>query len=102
MLKTFRSYQLAAQLYRVATSLRLPAHIQSQLLRSTSSVAANLAEGYGKSSPRDQARFYDIAFGSCKESQAWLDLAGLTNSEAGQLADKLGAHIYRLIAVARR
>jgi four helix bundle protein len=102
MLKTFRTYQLAIQLYRIAVTLRLPALIKKQLLESTSSSAANLAEGHGKSSTADQCRFFEIAFASCKESQAWLDMGGLSEAPAGLLADKLGAHIYRLIAAARR
>ena len=102
MLKTFRAYQLAADLYRAAVPLRLPAHIKKQLLESTSSSAANLAEGYGKTSTADQCRFFEIAYASCKESQAWLDMAGMNSSTPGQMADKLGAHIYKLLRAARR
>ncbi len=102
MLKTFRAYQLAIQLYRVVVPLRLPAHIKNQLLASASSSAANLAEGCGKSSTADQCRYFEIAYASCKESQCWLDLAGLNEQPSGLLADKLGAHIYKLHVACRR
>ncbi len=102
MLTTFRSYQLAAAFYRSTVPLRLPAHLKNQLLRAASSVAANLAEGYGKTSSADQARFFEIAFASCKEAQAFLDLGGLLDSESGLLADKTAAHIYRLLGACRR
>ena len=57
----------------------------------------NLAEGYGRISKRDQARFYRIALGSLRECQAVLDLYLTSTPEAIECADKLGAHLYRLI-----
>jgi len=102
MLKSFRTYRLAVDLYRLVVTLRLPAHLKKQLLESSSSSAANLAEGSGKSSTADQARYFEIAFASCKESQAWLDMASLSEAPSGQLADKLGAHIFRLLVACRR
>ena len=95
-LSHFRSYQLSVQFYRKASVLRCPSHLKSQLLRSASSVALNLAEGNGKDSPADQRRFYRIALGSLRESQAVLDLCDRPGSELAALADQLGAHIYRL------
>jgi four helix bundle protein len=48
---------------RVPTKLR---SIQDQVIRSASSVPANLAEGHGRSG-RDRHYHYRIAFGSAKE-----------------------------------
>jgi len=45
MLKNFRTYQLAVQLYRQSAVLKLPAHLRDQLLRAASSAALNTAEG---------------------------------------------------------
>ncbi|MFI5312135.1 MAG: four helix bundle protein, partial [Gemmatimonadales bacterium] len=42
-----------------------------QLLRSVASVGANIAEGYSRASPRERARFYDIALGSVREASTW-------------------------------
>ena len=94
--RNFRSYQLAVQLYRDTCRLRLPAHLQSQLLRAASSVVLNLAEGSGKDSPADRKRFYGIAMGSIREVQAILDLAVPARSPVALQADHLGACIYKL------
>jgi four helix bundle protein len=41
--------------------------LTNQMRRATVSVAANLAEGNGRSSPKDQLRFIEIAYGSLLE-----------------------------------
>jgi four helix bundle protein len=43
-------------------------NLTSQLNRASVSVAANLAEGSGRISPKDQAHFSQIAYGSLMES----------------------------------
>jgi four helix bundle protein len=96
-MKTFRTYQLAKQFYQACRRLPMDEHLKEQLLRSSSSVALNVAEGYGRGSSRDQARCYQIAMGSLRESQAILELAELNDSAALKLADSLGAHIFKLI-----
>jgi four helix bundle protein len=48
--------------------------IQSQFKRAFISIPLNIAEGSGKQSPRDQAKFYDIARGSALECAACLDV----------------------------
>jgi four helix bundle protein len=45
--------------------------IAEQLFRSLCSISANLAEGYSRSSQRDQARFYEYALGSAREARDW-------------------------------
>ena len=40
-----------------------------QLLRAVDSISANLAEGYGRSTGRERARFYDFAKGSAREAR---------------------------------
>lgn len=42
-----------------------------QLHRASWSIAANLAEGYGKSSVADRVRYYEIALGSARECVVW-------------------------------
>jgi len=43
-----------------------------QAIRAPDSIAANLAEGYGRFSPADRKRFYRYARGSFEETKAWL------------------------------
>ena len=57
--------------------------LTAQLRRSTSSIPANLAEGFG-SSDRERARFVNIAIGSAAESDYQLFLA----REPGYLSDE--------------
>lgn len=45
-----------------------------QSIRSTDSVGANIAEGYGRFNYLDKIRFYYNARGSLFESKHWLDL----------------------------
>jgi len=42
-----------------------------QLRRSIASIAANIAEGLGRSSSAERSRFFGIALGSLRESQTW-------------------------------
>jgi len=45
--------------------------LSDQLFRAVGSVAANIAEGYSRSSHRDQARFYEYSLGSAREARTW-------------------------------
>ena len=97
MKRTFRTYELAVEFYHQSQTLHLPRHLKDQLDRASSSVALNLAEGSGRSTPKDKKRFYHIALGSLRESQSILDLAQNTSPNLLNSADTLGAHLYRLI-----
>jgi four helix bundle protein len=43
-----------------------------QIIRSVDSIAANIAEGYGRFTPADRKKFYLYARGSFEETKAWL------------------------------
>lgn len=43
-----------------------------QIIRASDSIAANIAEGYGRYTPADRRRFYHYARGSFEETKAWL------------------------------
>ncbi|MBN1270131.1 MAG: four helix bundle protein [Kiritimatiellae bacterium] len=43
-----------------------------QAIRASDSIAANLAEGYGRYTPADRKTFYRYARGSFEETKAWL------------------------------
>ena len=96
MLKNFRTYQIAVEFHHACRQAHLPDYLKDQLLRASSSVALNLSEGSGRSTYRDQLKFFHIALGSLRESQAALDLAPKSYSELVKQADLLGAHLYRL------
>jgi four helix bundle protein len=72
-----RARDLAIQVY--ALSRDFPSQerfgLTSQLRRAAVSVVANIAEGAGRSSDRDFARFVDLAVGSVSEVDAHLELA---------------------------
>jgi four helix bundle protein len=98
MLKHFRSYQLAIQFYRRCEKIRGAQHLQSQLLRGSSSIALNLAEGSERVTDADRRRFYRMAMGSIRECQAILDLIGPepVTEDARKIADQLGAAVFKL------
>jgi four helix bundle protein len=45
--------------------------LADQLYRAVGSISANVAEGYSSYSGKDQARFYEYALGSARESHGW-------------------------------
>jgi four helix bundle protein len=96
MLNQFRTYKIAVEFHQLCQTATLPAYLRDQLLRASSSIALNLAEGYGRSTHKDQLRFFHIAMGSLRESQAALDLAPKKHPILVSCADKLGAHLFRL------
>ena len=67
-----------------------------QLLRASSSVALNLAEGSGKPDPKEQRRFYGIAFGSLRECQGIISIENLRDPTLISQSDRLGAMLYKL------
>lgn len=43
-----------------------------QIVRASDSIAANIAEGYGRYSPADRRKYYLYSRGSLEETKAWL------------------------------
>ena len=77
-LSRMRAYQLARGLLADSWSdaERLRHHlvtekVSGQLYAAVGSIAANIAEGYSRSSGRDRARIFDYALGSARESMTW-------------------------------
>lgn len=48
--------------------------VSDQVLRSSFSVGANIAEGYGKYKGKEYPRFIQMALGSARETDYWLEL----------------------------
>ena len=98
MLQNFKTFNLSVELYHECAKLKLPRHLKDQLLRSSSSVSLNLAEGYGKRTYKDQRKYFQISMGSLRESQAVLILADINpESKIYKLSDHIGACLYKLI-----
>jgi four helix bundle protein len=86
--------------------MRVPAPLKSiadQVIRSASSVPANLAEGHGRSG-RDRLHHWRIAYASAKEVDSHLRLllnAGVVNVEAAERTietfDQVRAMTWRLL-----
>ncbi len=96
MLEKFEAYQLSKKYYWLCQELKIPRFLQDQLLRASSSIPLNLAEGSGKSSPADQRRFYAIALGSLRECQAILEIEKIEDETIKALTNKLGAILFTL------
>jgi four helix bundle protein len=61
------AWQDATKLQQVKQTISL----SHQLYRAVGSISANIAEGYSRRSGKDQARFYEYALGSARESKVW-------------------------------
>ncbi len=84
-LHRFDAYRLALA-FRARVVRWLPlkrAELSDQLDRASISAVLNLAEGAGRSTPRDQARHYAMSRGSAFECLAILDLLDLETAPAG-------------------
>ena len=49
--------------------------VASQLYRAIGSIAANIGEGYSRSSGKDRVRMYEYALGSTRECSVWYESA---------------------------
>jgi four helix bundle protein len=84
MIKTYKelifwqkSYEVTLLVVKLARRLpkdRISFIFLKQIIRSASSVGANIAEGYGKYKGKEYTRFINIALGSANETEYWLGL----------------------------
>jgi len=95
-LKNFRCIGMAKRLYHGCMQLELSANLRDQVERAGTSIALNIGEGLGRSTYKDQRRFFAMALGSTKEVQVILELCLAPPPELVDLADHLAASLYRL------
>lgn len=95
MLDGFRTYQLALTLYHGCEAVQAPHYLRDQLLRASLSAVLNTAEGSAKPSAKERRRFFSMAYASCREVQALIQI--LKRKELESTADQLGACLYRLV-----
>jgi len=81
-LSRMRAYQLARELLEVAwadadklSSNQVTEKVAPQLYAAVGSIAANLGEGYSRSSGKDRSRIFEYALGSVRESMIWYQSA---------------------------
>ena len=75
------AWEDAETIRRHITSERLA----SQLYRAVGSIAANIAEGYSRSSAKDRARLFEYALGSARESFVWYRMSRFVLGEGTTL-----------------
>jgi len=73
--------------------------ISRQVVRSASSIAANVAEGHGRYAPRGHAYHLSIAKGSACETDSWLDLLRRSGAITAEQEGPLQATCQELIAM---
>jgi len=106
----YRSYHFSIQIIQFINKLpekRVYWIIADQLLRSATSVGANIIEAKSASSRRDFIKFYEIALKSANETIYWLSLLrdateidekliGTLLQEAEELSKMLGSSVLTL------
>src|ERR1700733_7151546 len=66
--------------------------LADQLNRAVGSIGANISEGYSRQSGKDQARFYEYALGSARETRDWY------YQSRHVLTDNVADHRVRLVS----
>ena len=79
--------------------------LQSQIRRAAVSIPTNIVEGCARDSDKEHARYYEIAFGSCRESLYLLDLSarlGFIDPAVAGAATLFGGRVAAALAALRK
>jgi four helix bundle protein len=96
-------YRVAVELHRALTASlprRCSRELRDQLIRASTSVVLNIAEGAGRTAIADKRRFYEIAKGSATECAAVLDLIRLSgggDSRTRERARRLSIRVVQML-----
>jgi four helix bundle protein len=95
-----KAHRLTVELYKVTSAFPREEQygLTSQIRRGASSIGANIAEGCGRGSARDFARFVQIALGSAGELEYHLFLA----ADLGFLQGEVYAQLERAVIDIKR
>src|SRR5215216_3303160 len=88
------------------TVISAKAAAKDQLDRASTSIPLNIAEGNGKFSPKDRARFLEMARGSALECAACLDVLLVrklaSDEQVGPAKDRLARIVQMFIGLLRK
>ena len=70
-----------------------------QLRRAAVSIPSNIAEGSGRTSFKDQAHFFEIAFGSLMEVECQIDIANELGYIAKEEVENVAKHVKVIAAL---
>ena len=95
--KGFRMLEAAILFANLVSELKLRSpSLKKQLTRATESTALLLAEGEGRETWPDKRHYFASARASHREAQAALRIGRVQDSKILDLADYMGAGIYKL------
>lgn len=89
--------QLSAWLEGMFTAFSCSADLRSKLDKSTTAIALNIAEGTGRFTGTDQAKFFGIAYKATVQSASLVDLATVNGSADASRVEE-GRELLRRIA----
>ena len=97
------SIQYVALAFETANSLRgIHRHARDQWVRAAQSIPLNVAEGNGKRSRKDRARFLDISRGSALECAAIQDVLVVSRGISEETNAELKSLLLRIVAMLTR
>ena len=99
------AYRVALEFQSLASQLvpkRGCAELRDQLDRASISIVLNIAEGCGRRSPADKARFYSMARGSATECAAIIDLLAARGVIEDRLRQRARALLVRVVQMLTR
>ena len=98
-------YRIALEFQAIAVQLvpkRGCSELRDQLDRASISIVLNIAEGCGRRSPADKARFYSMARGSATECAAIVDLLAVRGLVDERLRKRARALLVRVVQMLTR